>query len=254
MGIFGIASTILGQISSATTPNPHKQQVKQGFQLLGEDLQSGNLSRRKAISRRFSNFFPADNKVLSSHLFRARRAAIRWLPPFSQLAQDLKSGQRHGRPIGLRHRPAGLAAGRSATGRGPWPPSSPPERCDSGQSSGQQNPISTLFGQLGTGSPVRKFVRRPTGILLPPARLPAIRAQQFHVIRSAFRRLRGKLQRLRLTHYFNLHLRGTLPPPIPHNSFRHTTTPWPLTLPRPHRTMAKRENIGQSAPSNGYGT
>src|SRR5882762_2345924 len=38
--------------------------------------------RRKAISRRFSNFFPADNKALCSHLFRARRAAIRWLPPF----------------------------------------------------------------------------------------------------------------------------------------------------------------------------
>jgi hypothetical protein len=44
MGIFAIASSILGQLSSANSPNPNKQQFKQGFQLLGQDLQSGNLS------------------------------------------------------------------------------------------------------------------------------------------------------------------------------------------------------------------
>jgi len=38
MGIFGIASSILGQIASATTPSPNKQQFKQGFQQLGQDL------------------------------------------------------------------------------------------------------------------------------------------------------------------------------------------------------------------------
>ena len=44
MGIFGIASGILGQIGLAATPNPNKQQFKEGFQQLGQDLQSGNLS------------------------------------------------------------------------------------------------------------------------------------------------------------------------------------------------------------------
>src|SRR6266481_66031 len=79
MGIFGIASTILGQISSVTTPNPHKQQVKQGFQLLQQDLR--------------------------------------------------QAGPQAGAAHGHHHH-------HQSDG-------------DSGQSSGQPNPISTLFGQLG---------------------------------------------------------------------------------------------------------
>jgi hypothetical protein len=48
MSIFEIASSILGKIGSATTQNPNKQQFKQGFQLLGQDLQSGNLSQAQS--------------------------------------------------------------------------------------------------------------------------------------------------------------------------------------------------------------
>src|SRR5260370_27699998 len=72
MGIFGIASTILGQISSATTPNPHKQQVKQGFQLLGQDLQSGNLSQAQSDFASLQQLLPGGQQ--SSQLAPASSA------------------------------------------------------------------------------------------------------------------------------------------------------------------------------------
>ena len=59
MGIFGVASSILGQISSATTPSANKQQFKQGFQQLGQDLFSGNLSQAQSDFSSLQQLLPS---------------------------------------------------------------------------------------------------------------------------------------------------------------------------------------------------
>ena len=149
MGIFGIASTILGQISSATTPNPHKQQVKQGFQLLGQDLQSANLSQAQSDFASLQQLLPGGKQSSQFTPVSSAQSSNPLAIAVSQLAQDLKSGnltaaqsdfatvqqdlQQAGPQLGAAH---GHHHHHQSDG-------------DSGQSSGQQNPISTLFGQLG---------------------------------------------------------------------------------------------------------
>jgi len=149
MGIFGIASTILGQISSVTTPNPHKQQVKQGFQLLGQDLQSGNLSQAQNDFASLQQLLPGGQQSSLLTPVSSAQSSSPLATAVSQLAQDLKSGnltaaqsdfatvqqdlQQAGPQLGAAH---GHHHHHQSDG-------------DSGQSSGQQNPISTLFGQLG---------------------------------------------------------------------------------------------------------
>ncbi len=149
MGIFGIASAILGQISSATTPNPHKQQIKQGFQLLGQDLQSGNLSQAQSDFASLQQLLPGGQQSSLLTPVSSAQSSNPLATAVSQLAQDLKSGnvtaaqsdfatvqqdlQQAGPQLGAAH---GHHHHHQSDG-------------DSGQSSGQQNPISTLFGQLG---------------------------------------------------------------------------------------------------------
>ena len=150
MGIFGIASTILGQISSATTPNPHKQQIKQGFQLLGQDLQSGNLSQAQSDFASLQQLLPGGQQ---RSLFTPASGALSTNPlatAVSQLAQDLKS-------VNLTAAQSDFATvQQNLQQAGPHPGAAHGNHHhhhqsdgDSGQSSGQQNPISTLFGQLG---------------------------------------------------------------------------------------------------------
>ena len=149
MGIFGIASGILGQIGSATNSNPNKQQIKQGFQLLGQDLQSGNLSQAQSDFASLQQLIPAGQQNTLLAPTSGAQSGNPLATAVSQLAQDLKSGNfsaaqsdfatvqqdlqqagsRLGGPHGHHHRHHGGG--------------------ESSQSSGQQDPISTLFGQLG---------------------------------------------------------------------------------------------------------
>src|SRR6266481_5763182 len=149
MGIFGIASTILGQISSATTPNPHKQQVKQGFQLLGQDLQSGNLSQAQSDFASLQQLLPGGQQSSLLTPASGAQSSNPLAAAVSQLAQDLKSGnltaaQSDFATVQQNLQQAGPQAG-AAHGHHHHHQSDG----DSGQSSGQPNPISTLFGQLG---------------------------------------------------------------------------------------------------------
>lgn len=149
MGIFGIASGILGQIASAANPNPNKQQIKQGFQLLGRDLQSGNLSQAQSDFASLQQLIPGGQQNTLLAPTSGAQSGNPLATAVSQLAQDLKSGNltaaqsdfanvqqdlqqanlRLGGPHGHHHRHHGSG--------------------DSSQSSSQQDPISTLFGQLG---------------------------------------------------------------------------------------------------------
>ena len=149
MGIFGIASGILGQIASAANPNPNKQQIKQGFQLLGQDLQSGNLSQAQSDFASLQQLIPGGQQNTLLAPTSGAQSGNPLATAVSQLAQDLKSGNlsaaqsdfstvqqdlqqagsRLGGPHGHHHRHHGDG--------------------EASQSSSQQDPISTLFGQLG---------------------------------------------------------------------------------------------------------
>jgi outer membrane protein assembly factor BamD (BamD/ComL family) len=148
MGIFGIASSILNQIGSAIPQNPNKQQFKQGFQLLGQDLQSGNLSQAQSDFASLQQLLPGGQQNSLLAPTSGAQGSNPLATAVSQLAQDLKSGnlstaqsdfatvQQDLQQAGSQFR-AGHAHHHQQSG------------ADSSQSSSQPNSISTLFGQLG---------------------------------------------------------------------------------------------------------
>ena len=148
MGIFGIASTILGQIASATNQNPNKQQFKQGFQLLGQDLQSGNLSQAQSDFSSLQQLLPTGQQSSLLSPTSGAQSGSPLAAAVSQLAQDLKSGntaatqsdlatvQQDVQQLG-QQQGAGHAHHHHHHGG------------ESSQSSSERNALSTLFGQLG---------------------------------------------------------------------------------------------------------
>src|SRR5713226_1102218 len=92
MGVFGIASSILGQLSSAASQNPNKQRVKQGFQLLGQDLQSGNLSQAQSDFASLQQLLPGGQQSSLLSPASGAQSSNPLATAVSQLAQDLKSG------------------------------------------------------------------------------------------------------------------------------------------------------------------
>jgi hypothetical protein len=150
MGIFGVASSILGQISAATSPSPNKQQFKQGFQQLGQDLFSGNLSQAQSDFSSLQQLLPSGQQSSLLTPGSGTQSTSPLATAVSQLAQDLKSGnltaaqtdfatvqrdlQQGGQQAGAAH---GHHHHRHHGGG------------ESSRSSSQQDPITTLFGQLG---------------------------------------------------------------------------------------------------------
>jgi hypothetical protein len=149
MAIFGIASTILGQLSSAATQNPNKQQFKQSFQQLGQDLQSGNLSQAQSDFSSLQQLLPSSQQSSLLTPASGAQSSSPLATAVSQLAQDMKSGntaatqsdlatvQQDVQQLG-QQQGAGQARHHHHHGGG-----------ESSQSSSQQNAASTLFGQLG---------------------------------------------------------------------------------------------------------
>jgi hypothetical protein len=149
MGIFGIASSILGQIGSAATPNPNKQQFKQGFQQLGQDLQSGNLSQAQSDFTSLQQLLPSGHQ--NSLLAPASGAQSNnpLATAVSQLAQDLKSGNLTAAQSDLATVQQDMQQAGQQSGAAHGHHHRHHSDADSGQSSSQPNSISTLFGQLG---------------------------------------------------------------------------------------------------------
>jgi hypothetical protein len=149
MAIFGIASSILGQIGSATAQNPNKQQFKQGFQQLGQDLQSGNMSLAQSDFSSLQQLLPGGQQSSLLTPASGAQSSSPLATAVSQLAQDLKSGnatatqsdlatvQQDVQQLGQQQGP-GQAHHHHHHGGG-----------EPSQSSSQQNAVSTLFGQLG---------------------------------------------------------------------------------------------------------
>ena len=149
MGIFGIASSILGQISSATAPNPNKQQFKQGFQQLGQDLQSGNLSQAQSDFTSLQQLLPSGHQNSLLAPASGAQSSNPLATAVSQLAQDLKSGNLTAAQSDLATVQQDMQQAGQQSDAAHGHHHRHHSDADSGQSSSQPNSISTLFGQLG---------------------------------------------------------------------------------------------------------
>jgi hypothetical protein len=85
MSVAGISSTSLSNLSSQTVQN-NRQQMQQQFQLLGQDLQSGNLS---AAQSAFASLQQSAPQPSSTSLLQSNNPIAQ---EFSQLSTDLQSG------------------------------------------------------------------------------------------------------------------------------------------------------------------
>jgi outer membrane protein assembly factor BamD (BamD/ComL family) len=85
MGVLGVASsTLFNYLSQNVNLLTNRQQFQQGFQQLGKDLQSGNLSAAQSDITALQQDMPQGSTNASSQTPTGQA--------FSQLAQDLKSG------------------------------------------------------------------------------------------------------------------------------------------------------------------
>src|SRR6266436_1370548 len=85
MSVTGIASSILSTLSGSQDPQSRLQQIRTEFQQLGQDLQSGNLTKAQSDFTTLSQNLSGTNQSSTSTTNSASQA-------FSQLGQDLQSG------------------------------------------------------------------------------------------------------------------------------------------------------------------
>lgn len=147
MSVLAIANSIFSQFDSLVA-HSKSQQLKQGFQQLGQALQSGNLSQAQGDFASLQQFLPGGRQTPAVTSAASTQSNNPLAAAVSQLAQDLKSGnltaaqsditavQQGSQQVG-QQQGAGHAHHHHHHGGG------------SSQSSSQQDPISTLFGELG---------------------------------------------------------------------------------------------------------
>ena len=147
MAVFGIANSIFSQLSSFA-PHGKSQQIQQGFQLLGQDLQSGNLSQAQSDFSSLQQLIPSAPQNFAASSTPAAQSNNPLATAVSQLAKDLQSGnlsaaqsdlstvQHDVQQIGQQQ---GTAHAHHHHHHG----------VDKNQSSANANDVSTLFGQLG---------------------------------------------------------------------------------------------------------
>ena len=147
MSVLGIASAVLSQLDSFAGQNK-SHQLKQGFQQLGRDLQSGNLSQAQSDIASLQNLIPGGQPSSATVFATSVPGGSPLATAVAQLAQDLKSGnltaaqsdianvKQDVQQLGQQQQGAGQAHHHHHHG-------------DASQSSSQPNDISTLFGQLG---------------------------------------------------------------------------------------------------------
>jgi hypothetical protein len=149
MSISGIASTLFPQFDT-TAAQAKFQHIKQGFQQLGQDLQSGNLTQAQSDFVALQQNLPGGQQAVSASTPTTSTATSPLTQAVPQLAQGLKSGN-------LAAAQSDVAAVQQDAQQASAPPGAThghhhhhgTESQDSSQSSSQQTAIQTLFSQLG---------------------------------------------------------------------------------------------------------
>jgi outer membrane protein assembly factor BamD (BamD/ComL family) len=150
MSISAIAGSIFSQLESLSGPSK-RQQIQQGFQQLGQDLQSGNLSQAQNDFATLQQYFPGAQQATAAASTTNTQNANPLTAAIAQLSQDLQSGnitaaqsdlatvQQDAQQLG-QQQGTGQTHHHHHHGSG----------AGSDQGSAQQSGISTLFSELGT--------------------------------------------------------------------------------------------------------
>lgn len=91
MSVSGILGSLFGAASSTPAPNRF-QQIKQDFQQLGQDLQSGNLSQAQSDFSALQELLPSQQQSAAPTTQAGPQSANPISQAISQLSQDLKAG------------------------------------------------------------------------------------------------------------------------------------------------------------------
>jgi outer membrane protein assembly factor BamD (BamD/ComL family) len=146
MSIAGIGST---DLYSAQSVQSQMQQMRQEFQQLGSDLQSGNLSAAQSDFATLTQLDPnlASSSSTSSTSSTAAATSSTASNPmqqaFAQLAQDLKSGNLSAAQQDFSTIQQAMQSASAAHGHHHH------HHSESSSESSSENPISQLFSQLG---------------------------------------------------------------------------------------------------------
>jgi outer membrane protein assembly factor BamD (BamD/ComL family) len=146
MSVLGIATNVLSQISSYAAQNKPNQ-LKQGFQQLGQDLQSGNLSQAQSDFASLQRLLPGGQQSSAIASTSATQSTSPLATAVAQLAQDLQSGNLTAAQSDITTVQQDVQQTGQQQGAGQAHHHH--HHAGSGQSSDQQNAISTLFGELG---------------------------------------------------------------------------------------------------------
>jgi hypothetical protein len=166
MAVAGILSSsifnILNQASGHSGGQSRLQQVKEGFQQLGQDLQAGNLSQAQSDFATLEKYLPGGQQsavASSSSTSTASSSGSTSSPPssnslsaaVSQLASDLQSGNLTAAQSDFASVQQDLQqiGQQQGTGHAHHHHHHHSENPGSSQSSSQQQEIASLFGQLG---------------------------------------------------------------------------------------------------------
>ena len=152
MSVLGIASSsIFSQISSLATQQSKSQKLQQGFQQLGQDLQSGNVSQAQSDFSSLQQLLPGGQQNSGAASTSGAQSSNPLATAVSQLAQDLKSGNLTAAQSDLANVQQDVQQSNQQQGAGQAHHHHHHHGGseNSSQSSSEQNAISTLFGQLG---------------------------------------------------------------------------------------------------------
>jgi hypothetical protein len=143
MSVSGIsASSFFAGLNSPTVQNKF-QKIQKGFQQLGQDLQSGNLSRAQNDVSSLQQLLPSQQQNAATVPLSTTPSSSPVSQTFAQLAQDLKTGNLSAAQSDFATLQQDLKQGGTVTGHRHHHMHS-----ENSQSAAQQTGPATLFGDL----------------------------------------------------------------------------------------------------------
>jgi hypothetical protein len=143
MSVSGIAgSSIFAGYNSTAVQNKF-QQIQQGFQQLGQDLSSGNLSEAQTDFSALQQLLPSQQQSATTGTAASSQAGNPLSQAISQLGQDLKAGNLSAAQSDFTTIQQDLKQGTVSGHRHHH------LHAENSQASGQQSGPATLFGDLG---------------------------------------------------------------------------------------------------------
>jgi outer membrane protein assembly factor BamD (BamD/ComL family) len=144
MSVSGISGSSLFAGYNSTSVQNKFQHIQQGFQQLGQDLQSGNLSQAQTDFSALQQLLPNQSQGATSSTQSELQASNPVSQAISQLGQDLKAGNLSAAQSDFTTLQQDLQQQGAVSGHRHHH-----HHAEGSQASGQQSGPATLFGDLG---------------------------------------------------------------------------------------------------------